>query len=424
MLRALLSLELKNIIAALWCIALGLCCEPTKASITLPLQGYCRPGRYFPVLIDSSDAGKSLTITSEGCLPTWVNVGSGRRVVPVLVTGFPTSLSIDGASFPLHVPGEKECLIGALTADVSPAAGLFPNRRMVPIALDAVEPIPGPPAAWETLDAILLDPVVLSRISDSRRSALLSAGVMLFSNSDAKPDNRWPWQQRGSLWVLSYAPAGPVGEVIDEDVYGPTYAMTTGWPRAVRQQVMGIAILLVLITLSLLLRPSRGTFAASVLIILFTTFGIILWRRSLSTMTSAGGDILVAKAGLVQRDAWVYQRARETARHTVPWGGWMHPIFGSRAGITGSEMTLAVARDDSLQFNYTATGGHTMAFVRREVTAGEISMAHLVTPVGSPMSDAARSVYLTTGTRIAGETDGGPARWPSVVVSEPLPGQK
>ncbi len=102
----------------------------------------------------------------------------------------------------------------------------------------------------------------------------------------------------------------------------------------------------------------------------------------------------------------------------------MHPIFGSRAGIAGSEMTLAVAKDDSLQFNYTATGGHTMAFVRREVTAGEISIAHLVTPVGSPMSDAARSVYLTTGTRIAGETDGGPARWPSVVVSEPLRGEK
>ena len=213
-----------------------------------------------------------------------------------------------------------------------------------------------------------------------------------------------------------------MGVAIDESVYGPIYAIATGWPVAVRQQVMGIAVLLVMVTLALLLRPRRSTSTIAIALLLLTSIGILLYRRSLGTLTSGGGDVLIPKSGLLQRDAWVYQRARETAQQSVPWTGWTHPIFGSPLGLSRSQMKLVVEKDNTLRFDYLAIAEHTLAFVRREISPGEVpSNPPPTMPVHSPMSELARSSYLTQGTQITGETAPAPGRWPSVVVTAANP---
>lgn len=386
-------------------------------SVTLPLQGYCRPGRYFPIQVDGGDAAMPQFFSADGCLPTLVQAGlPHRRVVPMLVTGFPTTLKGNRTgrdSMLLRVPKDDERVIATTTADVSAAAPLFSGSRIIAIRLDPTDPLPGPPAAWETLDAVLLDAAEFSRIPDEERSALLAGGVKLICTGDVAPDARWPWQHKENAWVLSFALAGPVGETVNEDAYAPTYAWNPGWRNAVRGQVMGAAILLVLITIALLLRPNRWTLISAIFLMLVASIGIAAWRQSLGNITRAGGDVVVARAGLLQRDAWVYERSRESSTQSVAWNNWTHPMFSSDDALRNSAMKLVVTAQGELQFSHDAITGHTMAFVRREIWPGEMPVSSM--PVRSPMLELAKSVYLGAGEKIAGESPGSDGRWPTIV---------
>jgi hypothetical protein len=390
------------------------------ASVTLPLQGYYRPGRYFPIQVDGTDAASSLAFTADGCLPTQMQAASnGRRTIPMLATGSPVSLrATSGLSIPLRTPSENERLIATALSDVSMATGLFPRQRLLPIRLDPADLLPGPPVAWEALDALLLDADAYTRIGDFQRSALLAGGVMLICTGDVRPDARWPWVARDRVWVLSYAPAGPLGQVVNEDAYLPTYPWASGWSATVRGQVVGVGAVLVIVMVALLLRPNRWTLIAAVLIPVAATIGIGVWRGSLGTVNRAGGDIIVSLGGLTQRDAWVYERSREPADRWVNWSGWTHPYFASDGSIGASHMTLVVTSQGQLRYSYGAAADQTMAFLRREVLPGQSLIGAM--PFESPMLDLVKAGYLQHGDKVRGTLPGQPGRWPSVVITAAL----
>jgi hypothetical protein len=179
---------------------------------------------------------------------------------------------------------------------------------------------------------------------------------------------------------------------------------------------MGVAALLVIIVIALLLRPNRWTLTAAIALPMIATVGIGTWRASLGTITRAGGDVIVAHGKLVQHDAWVYERSRESAAQAVNWSSWTHPIFASYASMREAQMKLIVTAQGDLQFSYAASASHTMAFVRREVLPGDPPFASM--PVESPMQELARSVYLQHGDRIAGQIPAQPGRWPTVLINQ------
>ena len=279
--------------------------------------------------------------------------------------------------------------------------------------LENSDPLPGPPAAWDALDAIVLDPAAMARITNGQRSALLAAGVTLASRSNSRPDENWSWQKRGSFWVLRYSPLGPVDQLVNPDAYAPTFAWSPGWPAAIRAQVAAVAVVLFLAIVAVaMLRDHRAVFGLIALSLL-SAAAVAVWQHALGTVSRAGGDMIVQSPGLIQRDAWVFERARQTGEQTIPWAGWTVPIFGSAVAPVDSGIRIQIA-DGSASFNFQLDRGKTIAFVRREVQPGPVPT--LENDRGSPMREAANAVYLGKGDRIRGQTSGSGDRWQGVVI--------
>ena len=389
-----------------------------------------RPNRYFPVEVRTDAA---ITLLADGCVPTDVAAGT-TGVVPVLAID--PAGTIGGTR--LRVPADGERLVGTTTGTVP--AELFPGGRTVPVRLDPAAPLPGPPAAWEVLDAVVLDPAAMAAVNDAHRSALLSGGVTLATTGPDAPDDRWPWARRGSLWVLAYTPAGP-GDLVGADVYGPTDQWTPGAPPAVRRTAVAVAVGLAIVTVALLVRhrsrpsippadehpgQSPGLMitvpmhhwraVAAVLVPLVTAAGVLAWRATLDPVAHAGGDVTVATPRLVQRDRWAYDRARSATTATVPWAGWTHPAFASPAAAAAARLT--VSADGRLAFRLPLAAVAAAAFVRRDVTPAGNPVPTTATH-GAAMRTVASAVYLSFGDRIVGETAPPPGRWPGVLIARP-----
>jgi hypothetical protein len=385
--------------------------EIAIAAVRLPLDGYCRPGRYFPIEIGQGDAAHFF---ATGALSTDVAaVSRPRTIIPMLVLAVPGDLHWAGGSLPLRFPGEHERLV-AFDENTPNVADLFPDDRILPVHLDAVDPLPGPPAAWSALDAVVLDSTAMARVNEGQRSALLAAAVMLAVPGPVRPDDRWPWQSRGAFWVLSYVPLGPVDQLVCSDAYSPTFAWTPGWSGAIRAQIATAALLLFLAIVAIAMFRNRWAAFGLIALSLLSAGAIAVWQRSLGTVSRAGGDVIVRSQGLVQRDAWVFERARLRGERVVPWTGWTVPIFGSTRSVEQTAMRIEIAADGSASFDFELDRGKTIAFVRRNVLPG--SPPPIVSVDNSPMRESARAIYLGKGDRILGETTGAGDRWPGVEI--------
>jgi hypothetical protein len=146
------------------------------------------------------------------------------------------------------------------------------------------------------------------------------------------------------------------------------------------------------------------------------TIAIICWRHSFAPVDRIGGDILVCHDGMIQRDAFVYERAKESSVQNIPFAGWTHPIFASSMGLNQSQMKLTMSSIGELTFTYHAISGHTMAFLRREVGPG--SLPAVSAENHSPMRDVAKLEYLSSGGWMAGEVPGLRGRWGGVVIEK------
>ena len=411
----------------------------TSAAVHLSTDGYVRPGRYFPVEVR---ADGPVTLAADGCVPTDV-AGGFRGTAPVWAVTTPAG-ELGGT--PLRTPAEGERLVGATAALPAGAGELFPGDRLLPIRLDLADPLPGPPAAWEVLDAVVLDVPAMAAVTDAKRSALLAGGVMLAVAGDDRPDARWPWRRRGPWWVLAVTPAGPT-EVVSPDVYGPTESWSPGWPAAVRGGAAGVAAVVGVVTVALFARgirdrvtprvavapqghsssrpkgapagrPLRGGgrwTAAAIAFPLLSGVAVLVWRSRLDPVARVRGDVTVTSPAWSQHDAWVYGRARSAAVATVPWAGWTHPAFASAGAAARARLT--VSPDGSTAFRVPLAAGAAVAFVRREVGPAGVPPA-ITGGHGAAMRTVA-SLYLGRGDRVAGETPAPPGGWPGVAITRP-----
>src|SRR5262245_45389130 len=234
-----------------WVIA-GLVTAPLHAqiSISLPLQGFYRPGQYMPVRVSvehGPSTAECLQIEADAAIATRLPIVNGRASAVVPVFPFDTlhrlrwslrdangselaGAEVDGA---LRRLGPEQRLVGSSSGDIDLARELFKDASIVPIRLDPLDPMPGPAASWQSLDVALLD----SLPAQNKLEALLSGGVIIATRSASRPDNRWPWRQVGSLWVLDPALAGPRMGAADPVIFSPVQGWEGEWPLAVRRQI-------------------------------------------------------------------------------------------------------------------------------------------------------------------------------------------
>ena len=138
-------------------IAICLAAASSAATVTLPLGGLYRSGRYMPVQIDYSHEQGVIRVAAAGAIDTAVRLGSaGRSTVPWLAisssiqnpTWTDSAGELHPLSMPLHTLEEHDRLVGFIGADSKLGQTVFAGADIIPITLDAGW-TPEPAAAWE-----------------------------------------------------------------------------------------------------------------------------------------------------------------------------------------------------------------------------------------------------------------------------------
>ncbi|HEX5244653.1 MAG TPA: hypothetical protein VFW23_15425, partial [Tepidisphaeraceae bacterium] len=406
----------------------SLIAAPTFAEIvvSLPLAGHYRPGRYMPVEV-SSRGGESghFSLDASGAMPTQIPLS---RDTDVIVPWLPIRTvdqihwtivghsqgAVETALTPL---GENECLVGYIGADADAVAALFPGKKIVGVALDPGKPLAGPAAAWETLDAAVLDASAAARINARQVESLLASGMALAVRSSQKPAGPWPWKQSGPYWVVQYPILGPQSAYAPQ-AYDAIAVWSRGWPGSFCNQVMLAAVVFSLLALVVTLWQSKAAAALMILLALGACGASLAWRASQDVGLHVGGTLYIDSSAGVQRDGWTFVAVMRSATVPLPWRGLAHPIFATRLQIQQMPVRLLCATGGSPdQFQYQLEPGRSLAFLSRSIASPNNLTAE--TPiVSSPLRSLAMNLYLTQGDTLVGQQapTSDPDLWPAAII--------
>jgi hypothetical protein len=306
--------------------------------------------------------------------------------------------------------------------DARQAAALFPLARVVPVPLDTSQPkLLTPTAAWEVLDGVMLDAPAATKVTESQLRVLLAGGTVVAVRADAKPGGGWPWRREGPYWVLRHDVAGP-RDVVDADVYEPSYGWVRGWPASVRRQAVLAAVVFAILVLALTLWKSRYSAWAGLAFCVLVSGAVVVWGANRPPVLRAGGEIIVhdAAAGLTQRDQWSYLSVMRSREASHPFGELGRPVFFMRRQSTDVGARLACAADgtpERIVASIPANG--TLTLLTRSVSP-DTPDGSMIVPVTSPLKVLANRLYPGA---IVGQTpaDAGGEIWPAVVLERRAP---
>jgi len=404
----------------LWVMLFAAIGKPVFAdgAITLPLQGYFRVGRYMPVRIASASDGQM--VRGSGVVPVRIQTAlpPADQVVPVLMTSASASLA---APVQLHPLDEGQLLVGLVGAASEPEARrLFPNREVIPIHLDW--PLAKAAYAWEALDAIVI--VDTPPPKDATIAGLLGNGTDFFVRLQNRPDQRWPWQQEGAFWTLRYDPLGP------RDCFAEPSAVLASYDPGIsavsRGNIMVFATIFVILTLGATLLRGKSRLITIACIAISSLIAIYGWINTQPAARTAGGDVTVISADLLQEDFWWFQAGLRT--NTAHMNGSARPMLSDWSDASAMDLTLVWRDDPAIPlFEYRTSPGKNLAFLTRVVlprTANMVSAANNLHR--SPLRPLVDATYLKNGARIVGEGFDRPPRfgatfdnWPGVTIDRP-----
>jgi len=270
------------------------------ADWSLPLNGYYRLGHYMPVRFPASAA--EFRISADGMVKTVVSNPVGG-VAPCFVSREPAPDS--PMAVQLHELGLDERLVG-IAADAGDIPQiLFPGQKILTVPLDPVHPLEGSPAAWQTLDAIVMTNSAAASLPRDEINSLLAGGVSLaVSGGDqSAPSAQWPWQPVHGGWILR-APAAPIAAASD-DFYTPITGWSPGRPPIYRWQIVVFGVILAIAVLLISLLAPRWSGALALLLAIAAIVAAGLWQKFQPEYSENGGAIVSPDAV----DVWVFDRA-------------------------------------------------------------------------------------------------------------------
>ncbi len=308
-------------------------------SLQLPLLGYFHPGRAMPVQWDVSSSSP-IELSADGAIASSVSSGDNHHgVFPWLVL----SPSIKSARWQtsqisLYPLDESDRLVATTLADDSVASSLFPSRQNLVIRLDPARPLPGPPMAWETLDALVLDPQSISHIPLATRQFLLAAGVTLAVVSAEAPDTQFPWVKTGQVWAVRSGLAIPPS--INPQAFDPILGWPAGRSPAFRRRIVQLAIIFSLLAGGIALWKSPRMPLAMAAFCLVAIGALTLDNRTQSSIARATGTIYVDAKSVAVADQWIYQSSHRDAPFTLSVSGLIHPVAADLSELNPGDMTL------------------------------------------------------------------------------------
>jgi hypothetical protein len=392
---------------------------PSYAAVeaTFPLQGFYRPGRYMPVqvraTIQNPPANSTLEISIDGAMPTRILLKSGQvdTYLPLLAAE-----SMKDANWRARISGRESAgvfaqrfrplgpeqrLVGfAAPIDLSGIADLVDKKTIIPIQLDAANPLPGIPEAWETLDAIILESG--ARMEESTIEALLDAGVTIAVRSSSQPSDPRFDKQYGNYWAASRPIAGPVAGGENSMAFIPVDSWHASWPAAFRKRVVLYAVVFSVLVLGIALTRIRFAPLLIVSLSLIFTIGLWAWWQGRSAILQRSGTIRVLGNKLVQDDNWTYLASPSPSATQEAWSAGVHPFFESRYAQQILNLALICTEDGLPQFfDFKLSPGIKIGFLSRSFLPPASATYQ---PVSKSLLELfAQKIYLGQGDRIVGE---------------------
>lgn len=400
-----------------------------ELAIDLPMGPYWRPGKYMPVHVQASipDPGEWWVgvmgeqpvihaiggITGKGAVRTSIGVRTGRIdiVVPWLVMDDRAQrprLFIENRNEFVLGPqlrrlADSERLVGWTTPDEPFARQLIKAPRLIGVQLDPARPIRGSAAAWELLDAVILDADSAARLDPGQLEDLVASGVIVAIKTDRPPLPQWPWKRTGDYAVLACAPVGPLTTGYHETALAPAQDWEVGWSPAFRRLIVLLAIAVCVPLLALALWRPPHLWAWTLLYLPVAIYGLGKWWTIQAQYQQAAGEIVILQDGFTQTDVWAYQTAWRDRVTTLRWNHVARPIFASRAGL--DDMWLSINCDITgrpKEFDLRLPARRKVAFLSRMIGARS-PRATPQQPVLSPLKQVAEQMYLPDGGRIIGQ---------------------
>jgi hypothetical protein len=415
-------------------------------TVTLPLEGYFRPGRYMPVHLKAEmpgDPADELRVLADQSV--WAFVASEGSRIDAVVPLMPISAQVEQVSvnwtyhpgtevdLPLHPLGENQRLVGFAGGGIGASDALKIARQLdaqsqwLAEPLDSWQPVAGIAECWETVDLMIFDAPTFGRIEGSKVAALVGGGVTLLVQSPRPPDAVWPWKAAmAGWWMLRYVPAGPQSATYNPQAYAAVSYFPGGLASSDRWRLViyGVGIEAGMLLLVLIGRRRLGIFWAVALGggFMGTTVYLGSWQRP-SRMVQ--GSIEVVGPDITQNDAWAFETSPNEGYSRLRWIDGLHLVLSAPdqwAGIGARLVCFANGKPDVLFFNLMPN--HKVAvYARRCGPHGPAAM-----PAGdgnSPMHILAKDLYLKKGDRILGQVSTTPLvgegylqskLWPTVVI--------
>lgn len=314
--------------------------------VTLPLDGYYRPGKFFPIRVES-DRAVDVQVQLPG------GISSRARG---------TSLVLPAMSLS-RTPGSVRVMVDHLPTDL-PIRPLEANQRLI-IRLGDARPVtwgdtqtvsvllPSVRSAdlsqwYESADAIAVDVPTGGSIDPSAVAAAQASGLRVILNETIPPDS-------------PVRPRGPVDSLDDPRPYEVPFIASR--PHTVRVATWLILALFAIATLGTALLRWRYAWLGIVLV----SAGWVGWgafrSATVSPITEKRVEVTFDEAGRTWTDQWTILTTLNETPFTHFQQALIHrPVFAGQAGAMN--LTLEQKRD-GWQYTGKLPRGGTIAFVSR-----------------------------------------------------------
>ena len=377
--------------------------------LTLPLNGYWRAGKYMPLRVSVRDAGSTIDIGGDGVIAVRLPLRDGRfeGIVPMLTMSEPRGV----VDRPMRQLSPDQRLVGFTTIDLQLARQLFPGDTIVPIQLNAADPLPGPAIAWETLDAVVLENSN-SNISDLKLQQLTDCGVAVV---------------RGGQ-ISKRSIAGPRFAAEDLAAFAPVQGWAADWPVAFRRAIFLCAVGFSIIVLGVGLMRFKHSALILILVCAAATAGLWMWWHSRPTVLTQCGSILVRDGANSQRDLWIFQATASGSQSRMPFSETTRPYFESKLDREAMKVILSCDETGApREFAFNLLPGQKIGFLMRSFIPTPPST--LQQPKDSPLERLAKRMYLHQGLKVIGESDSllrldlpkYGVQWPTLVIESTKP---
>ncbi len=353
-----------------------------------------------------------IQLSASGAITSRVQTsGNVHGIFPWLVID-PNAVGSVAGLPALHPLEDSDFLVASVLDDDTTASTLFAGRRV--ILLHPPNNLEGPAMAWETLDAVLLTPEALAKISPQARADLFAAGVELAVMAGQRPDTLLPWRQNGRWWIASANLHLPPS--LDADAYTPTYGWNAGRNGDFRLHIFLLGAIYCLIVSGTALWRSRWMPAAITAISLCAVFIFALENRKYSPIFRHDGVVhLMDDANF--NDRWIYQVSHRDVEFTIPIDGSIHPVFSDMAQPQAMNLMIDFGdHGQPISISGLLSADEPLALMSRQLQGVRQNIS-LVNPPVSPMRLLA-SDPIYRGFKLDGQfvRPGPDESWPGIVL--------